>query len=426
MKKNILVFPCGSEVALEIYRSLCFSTHFHLIGASSVEDHGRFVFEDYIGDLPFYTDENFIHILAEVLKRKKIDAIYPAMDAVAVFLKKNEKRLNCYVIGSSYEATTIAASKNKTYELLSNVIPCPEWKTDLDKVEFYPTFLKPDQGYGSRNIKLAYSKLEAQIFIQDKNIKYVYCEYLPGKEYTIDCFSNREGVLLFSGARQRARISNGISVSTHSAKDHKVYFKKIAEIINTKLSPRGAWFFQMKENDKGQPTLLEVATRLGGSSSYFRVQGVNFAMLSTFDAFENDVMVNVNNYEVKLDRALNNKYKLNIKYNTVYVDFDDCILIDNKINTQLISFLYQCLNENKEIILITRHSGNITEKLESLKISAIFSKVIHLKNRELKSSFINSQTYSIFIDDSYNERLDISCNLKIPVFSPDMVEVLLK
>lgn len=426
MKKNILVFPCGSEVALEIYRSLCFSTHFHLVGASSVDDHGRFVFEDYIGELPFYTDESFIQALAEILKSKKIDAIYPAMDAVAMFLKKNEKILNCHVIGSTYEATTIAASKSKTYELLSEVIPCPKWTTDLEELEFYPAFLKPDQGYGSRNIKLARSKLEAEIFIQDKKVKYVYCEYLPGKEYTIDCFSNREGVLLFSGARERARVSNGISVSTHSAREHKIFFKKIAEMINTKLSPRGAWFFQMKENDKGQPTLLEVATRLGGSSSYFRVQGVNFAMLSAFDAFENDVMVNVNNYEVELDRALNNKYKLNIKYDTVYVDFDDCILINNKVNTQLISFLYQCLNDNKEVILITRHSGNIIEKLESLRISAVFNKVIHLRNKELKSSFIDSQSQCIFIDDSHTERLDISCNLKIPVFSPDMVEVLLK
>ena len=31
MKKNILVFPCGSEIALEFYRSVHFSPHFRLI-----------------------------------------------------------------------------------------------------------------------------------------------------------------------------------------------------------------------------------------------------------------------------------------------------------------------------------------------------------------------------------------------------------
>ncbi len=35
--KNILVFPCGSEIALEVHRSLQYSTHFHLIGANSID-----------------------------------------------------------------------------------------------------------------------------------------------------------------------------------------------------------------------------------------------------------------------------------------------------------------------------------------------------------------------------------------------------
>ena len=47
MKKNILVFPCGSEIALEIYRSVNKSIHFNLIGASSVDDHGKFIYENY-------------------------------------------------------------------------------------------------------------------------------------------------------------------------------------------------------------------------------------------------------------------------------------------------------------------------------------------------------------------------------------------
>lgn len=426
MKKNILVFPCGSEVALEIHRSLRYSAHFNLVGASSVDDHGRFVFKNYISNLPFYDDKNFIEFLSEVIREHKIDAIYPAMDSVAKLLKKHEEELGCIVIGSNYEVTETVSSKNMTYKLLSNVIPCPKWVIDLKDVSLYPVFLKPDQGYGSRNIKLAHSKLEAENFIENKKEKYVYCEYLPGKEYTIDCFSDRKGNLLFSGSRERVRVSNGISVSTYAAKEHNVIFKEIAEKINSTLLPRGAWFFQMKENDKGQPTLLEVAARLGGSSSYFRAKGVNFAMLSAFDAFEYDVAVHTNDYDVELDRALDNKYKIDIEYQTIYVDFDDCILINDKINTKLVGFLYQSINDNIRIVLLTRHSGNIIEKLESLKISPIFDEIIHLRLEELKSDFIKKETQPIFIDDSYAERLDVSLNLNIPVFSPDMIEALLK
>jgi len=60
MKKNVLVFPCGSEIGLEIYRSLSKSIHFNIIGASSIDDHGKFIFQNYIGDAPFVEDANFI------------------------------------------------------------------------------------------------------------------------------------------------------------------------------------------------------------------------------------------------------------------------------------------------------------------------------------------------------------------------------
>jgi hypothetical protein len=50
-KKKILVFPCGSEIGLEIYRAMRYSTHFTLAGASSVDDHGKFVYEEYYGGL---------------------------------------------------------------------------------------------------------------------------------------------------------------------------------------------------------------------------------------------------------------------------------------------------------------------------------------------------------------------------------------
>ena len=89
-KKNILIFPCGSEIALEINRSLKYSTYFNLIGGNSVNDHGRFVFENYIGNIPFVTNSRFISAIKEIVQKNKIDAIYPAMNAVIVESKKHE------------------------------------------------------------------------------------------------------------------------------------------------------------------------------------------------------------------------------------------------------------------------------------------------------------------------------------------------
>ena len=110
MKRNVLVFPCGSEIGLDIYSSVRYSTYFHLIGASSIDDHGRFVYEDYIPGVPFVTEESFIPALAKIVEERKVDAIYPAMDLVMTVLKEHEAELGCRVISSSLETNRICLS----------------------------------------------------------------------------------------------------------------------------------------------------------------------------------------------------------------------------------------------------------------------------------------------------------------------------
>ena len=113
MKRNILVFPCGSEIGLDIYSSVRYSTYFHLIGASSVDDHGRFVYEDYIPDVPFVTDPSFIPAMAQIVRERKVDAIYPAMDFVMTVLKEHEGELGCPVIASSLERRKYITGNNE-------------------------------------------------------------------------------------------------------------------------------------------------------------------------------------------------------------------------------------------------------------------------------------------------------------------------
>lgn len=422
-RHRILVFPCGSEVALEIKKSVDYSSHFELIGASSVDDHGRFAYENYIGGLPFYNSPDFLEALKKIVKKYSIDAIYPAMDSVAKKLQDLSQELDCKIIGSDQFATSICASKRASYKLIEAQIPTPIEYYSLREAKF-PIFLKPDEGYGSRDCKKIQNLDEAKRFLKEKNKDFLIQEFLPGKEWTIDCFSNRHGELLFSGIRERKRINNGISVRTVPTEENKEVFEIWAKKINQLLQPRGAWFFQAKCNDREEPRLMEIAARPGGSSSLFRCQGINLPLMSLFDAFDIDVEVIKNNYFLELDRALSNKYKIELKFENIYVDLDDCIIINGKVNFYLIALLHKLINQKKKIILITRHSKDPEQTLISFRIREIFDEIIHLKNGERKSSYINSEE-SIFIDDSFAERKDVSEIKKIPTFSPDMVEALL-
>ncbi len=426
MKKNILVFPCGSEIALEVYRSVKDSAHFNLIGASSVDDHGKFVYENYIGNVPFITDSSFLNEIKRLVEENKIDAVYPAMDAVIEILKSNEDFIGCKVIASCPKTTQICLSKSVTYNKLFGIIKTPKTYSDINSIIKYPVFVKPDVGYGSRGAKKILNKEDLNVHLAEYPSS-VICEYLSGKEYTVDCFTDFNGTLKVVKPRERARIMNGISVNTKPVFDNGE-FTTFAEKINKTIEFNGAWFFQVKRNEDGELTLLEIASRFGGSSSLFRAKGINFALMSLYNAFEILVSIIENNYDVEMDRALDNKYKIDLSYNEVYVDFDDCLYIDKKyLNTSLVEFLFRCFNNKIRITLLSKHDdknlGNLDFLLNSLRIRQLFDRIIHINPDDKKYKYIDNKN-SIFIDDSFAERQEIARNCNIPVFSLDMVEIL--
>lgn len=424
MKKNILVFPCGSEIGLDIYSSVSYSTYFHLIGGSSVDDHGKFVYEDYISEIPFVTSNDFIPTVAEIVKSRSVDAIYPTLELVITVLKEHEKEIGCKVISSPLETTKICLSKECTYKKLKDVVPVPRVfsLSDISQNDF-PIFAKPNIGYGSRGCQKLNDIDEVTKFIEGKE-DIMLLEYLPGEEFTVDCFTDRNGKLLYSAARKRNRIRNGISVNTFFVEEQEE-FTKIAQSINSKIEFRGAWFYQVKRNKEGNLCLLEIASRLGGSSLLSRAIGVNFALLSLFDIFDYKVSVLKNDYQVELDRALENKYKTDLKYDSVYCDYDDCLILDKtNVNIEMVKFLYKCINENKKIYLLSKHDGDLLRELKDFRLDHLFDEIIHIEMNADKADYIKSSN-PIFIDDSNSERMNIKKRLNIPVFSPDMIEVLL-
>jgi hypothetical protein len=127
MKENILVFPCGSEVGLEIYKSLAFSTHYNLVGGSSVDDHGKFVYSSYVDGIPFIDTPEFIDAINRIIDEYDIKYIFPAHDDVVLKLSQESARnnLRCKVITSPVKTCEIARSKKKTYKTFLNIIDTP-------------------------------------------------------------------------------------------------------------------------------------------------------------------------------------------------------------------------------------------------------------------------------------------------------------
>lgn len=425
MKENVLVFPCGSEIGLEIYKSLESSIHFNIFGGSSVNDHGKFVYSNYIKDIPFVNSPDFINVMNKIIDEHDIKYIFPAHDDVVLKLSQESAKgnLHCRVITSPVKTCEITRSKKKTYETFMDIVSVPHIFSDINNItnNDYPVFLKPDVGQGSKGTYIAESIADVEFYIE-KDPSLLILEYLPGKEFTVDCFTDNKGELLFCEGRERVRIQNGISVnSTTSTNDG---FRKIAEKINKTLNFTGVWFFQLKENIQGKLVLMEIAPRVAGTMGMVRCKGVNLPLLSLFNEAGNNVSITENSCSMVVDRALQNRYHHNIEYTHVYMDFDDLVIFEGKVNPLVLAFVFQCINRNIKIHLITRHKEDINLTLKKYRLYNIFDEIIMVSDSDQKHTYIKEKD-AIFIDDSFAERKAIHDECGIPVFDVHMIESLM-
>ena len=418
MKINVLLFPAGEINSIELHDALASCVNINVYGASSIDRHGSYVFENYISGLPLITASDFFEKFNAIITEKNIDVIFPTHDTVATFLADNADKLKAKLISADKLTSAICRNKQKIYDTFANYDFVPKTYSHIKEL---PVFIKPKEGQGAVGTKLINSLSD----IPDINLdEYVICEYLPGKEYTIDCLTDKNGNLCFVSPRSRKRIMAGVSVAGE-IETLTPEIKNIAEQINNKLSFLGLWWFQIKQDINGKWKLLEISTRCAGTMALTRARGVNLPLLSVYIAMGYDISADVNLYHVTMDSSLIRRYKIDYDYDTVYFDFDDTLTLRGKVNLKAIWFLYQCQNLGKKVILLTKHEKEIYETMNSYHIDkGLFHKIIHIKPTEKKSDFINPNK-AIFIDNAYQERAEVRKNHNIPVLDVDGLDVLM-
>lgn len=422
MKTNVLIFPAGEINSVELHEALSHNVNIGVYGASSVERHGAYVFKNYRGGLPFISSPDFIPELNALIDEWQISCIFPTHDTVALYLAENREKIHARIITASFDTALICRDKEKTYELFKDDDFCPE---TAETISFFPCFIKPREGQGAVGARLIKS---AEDVPENINIEdYVVCEYLPGDELTVDCCTDGAGELKAVLPRRRIRTMAGVCVSG-IALEASEEIKTIAERINEKLDFTGLWYFQIKQDKDGKFRLLEVSARCAGTMCLSRARGINLPLLSVYAAAGSKLSVFENPYTVKVDRTLISRYSIDYDYDTVYVDYDDTVIEGSEVCLPVIRFLYQCRNQHKKLILLTRHEADhddsIEESLNTHCISpALFDEVIKLTFAEDKADYIKPDK-AIFIDNAYAERKKIHDRHAIPVFDVEGIEVI--
>lgn len=420
-KKNVLVFPSATYPAMQIIDCLRNSPRFHVIAGGSYPNHAQLVSDDSLIDLPYLNNEHFLDALRKLIEERNIEFIIPTDDTSALVLTKYRDEIPAAVVCSPYETAEICRYKSLTYKKLAGEKYVPVTYSPSERDLPYPVFIKPDNSQGSRGARLIHSGEELDLI---ENLEdYVVCEYLPGEEFTVDCFTNKDRKLIFCNPRIRSRIMNGITARGQNL-PLTDEFKDIIESINEKIEFRGYWFAQLRRDADGKLKLLELCTRFAGSFAISKGLGANLPLLALCDYSGLPADVILNDYTVECDKTYIDRYIISgLEYDHVYVDYDDTVTCagGSAVNPYVIAYLYQCRFKNIKLTLITRHKDTFGETLadsfDRLKIAGnLFDEIIELGWNENKKDVIRDTEKSIFIDNSFKERKEIHDKFGIPVF----------
>jgi hypothetical protein len=425
---KVLVFPGGTEIGLEIARALRYSKHFTPVGVNSEPDVSEIVYPEIVLGAPYAASCELPDYILRLCRQRSVEIVMPAHDeAIAALVPLRAEGLT--VVGPREDLGLILRSKSRTYDALS---PAPFVPRRIDRANqpasAFPLFARPDRGQGSVGARMISNEADLHAALSKTNPDLV-TEYLPGAEYTVDCFSTADGRLVFHAPRERLRTRHGIAVRTRAVSDSDE-FKAIGETINAKLAPAGAWFYQAKRDGEGRLKLMEVANRIAGTSGYNRLRGVNLVEMALFQAIGTPVAPPsaLAPASFIFERSLAEHIKWDRQaVDRVYVDFDDTLVFeDGRLNHELVGLLYGLrANLRTDIVLITRHQYEIEPKLAHLGLRGLFSEIVHLRNGEPKAGAIDARGVVVFIDDSFEERRAVSAaHASVTCLGPESASLL--
>jgi hypothetical protein len=419
-ERNVLIFPGGTEIGLEIRQALVSCKEIRLFSAAAPgSNHAPFAYSVH-DEVPDMTDETWFDALRSIIRRRSIDYVFGAHEDVLLELSRRRHDMGARLIAPASATVEIARSKRQTYGVLDGTVRVPAtFVAPFDELEF-PVFVKPDRGAGSRSAAIVDTRegLERAL---DTREEMIVTEFLPGREYTVDCFSDREQGLLYCAPRLRVRMRNGVAMDSRTASDARV--QAMAAGIGSVLPMRGPWFFQTREAADGSLCLMEVGARIAGTMALHRCVGVNFPLLGIYEEERAPITIMTNDAEIRIDRALVNRYQHGLTFTTVYVDLDDTLILRGRVNTILVRLLYQFLNEGKRVVVITRNETPL-ETLRRFRLDTLPDDIIHLPRTSSKANVMQEHD-AILIDDSFGERLEVHQRTGMPTFDCSMIEMLL-
>lgn len=276
-KLCVLVMGVGGNIGQGILKSLSISGIAHrVIGACVSPLACGLYFTDSSYVSPYHNEPNFLEWLIEVCRKEKVDVILTGVEPVLWFLAQHQdqikKATGALCITSDPATLLIANDKFLTCQWLQeNGFNYPHYALSSDDVAVgqlvqtchFPLIGKPRYGRGGAGIIKIHDQTSLQLAMAQKD--YLIQEYIgnPDAEYTVGCFSNRDGKVcgsismkreLLEGTTLRAIVGNFPEINAEAVR------------IVAALKANGPCNVQLRMSSSGLPVCFEINMRFSGTT----------------------------------------------------------------------------------------------------------------------------------------------------------------
>jgi len=286
--------------------------HIRLIGADMNDDPTMLEMVDAYYPVPRGDDPAYVDTLLEICKREKVDVLLPIMSVELNALAENRERfreVGTFVSVSDPGALEIANDKLRLLQFMSReMLPCPRFQPVKTVQELkaaaralgYPgkrVCVKATCGSGSRGFRIlnaAVSRFDR--FFHDKPTsaeitleeflsvlgekpgfpELLVMEYLPGDEFTVDLLADH-GKVLYNCCRKGLRMENSIMLD--SVVVDRPDIGELCAQVTQRLGLDGNIGFDIRENENGEPMIMECNPRITAGIPVFFYAGVNLPYL---------------------------------------------------------------------------------------------------------------------------------------------------
>jgi len=268
---RILITSAGGPAAVGVIKSIRDLKDSHYIVATDMDEMSvgfHTANKGYI--VPPANDKDFLPKIKEIIESEMIDLILPTSN---MEIDQFEQLSNITTVFMSDSKTIkLCNDKWEFYNKVKDDFDIPYTWQDND-IKWNGCFARPRYELGGSRGTFHCKDIHQYMSTYNSDVEYIYSDYLPGQEYTIDVLCDMEKPLV-SVVRKRLQTKAGISTQGEIIRDEHIESecKRLCEFLKLK----GPVCIQMKEDKNGVPNFVEVNPRFGGGTYFTTLAGVNF------------------------------------------------------------------------------------------------------------------------------------------------------